>query len=584
MQSDNVSPAEWRWVAIFSGFLVTLTLIPYAWALLASDGNFEFMGILSNPKDGATYLSKIQQGIDGAWLFELRHTPEPHDPAGFHLFYLLLGQIARILGFSSVVAFHLARVATSFFMFAALYHLGATIWHRLRPRRLFFMLISVGSGLGWLTLVLDNDALAPDLTVPEAFPLLAAYTNPHFPLAIGAMALMASQLMTVFRPGYEDAPTVENGGLLLVLLAVILAIVSPPGILAIGGALTAYMLARTVIINRKKFGNITYDQLKIGNFELPWHEVRWSSMVILPAVPFAVYFFAVFRFNDMFSRFNDQNITESPNLILFVMGYGLLFLVAVPGLVRAFRRFERDGDQFMLMWIVFSAIAIYLPFALQRRMFIGLIIPLVYFAVRALEDYWVQHVPRKRQMPAMMLLFVFILPTHAFTFGAPLAIAVLNRDVGADNLLLVETDYIDAFDWLNEHSREDSVVMAAPSIGLWMPSETLNRPVYGHEFETVPAEIRLEQVEHFYEGEACDEIYEELPVPVSYVLWGPQEESLGLVEADDERIDLADLADDIDEDEKVRLPTADLCREDVMERATETLVFGDVSLYILPGN
>ena len=211
MKSVNISPDEWRWVAIFSSFLVTLTLLPYAWALLVSDDVYQFMGVLPNPKDGATYLAKIQQGIDGNWLFELRHTPQVHDPAGFHLFYLLLGQLARPLGLSPVLTFHLARVATSFFMFFSLYQLGASIWQRTRPRRWFFMLISAGSGLGWLGLIFFEGVLAPDLTIAEAFPFLAAYTNAHFPLAIGMMAILASQAIIVFRPGYTETPTAEAG-------------------------------------------------------------------------------------------------------------------------------------------------------------------------------------------------------------------------------------------------------------------------------------------------------------------------------------------------------------------------------------
>ena len=212
-----------------AAFLVTLTLLPYAWALLVSDNTYEFMGVLPNPKDGATYLAKIQQGIDGNWLFELRHTPQSHDPAGFHMFYLLLGQLARLLGLSTVLTFHLARVATSYFMFFALYQLGASIWQRVRPRRWFFMLISAGSGLGWLGLIFFEGVLAPDLVIAEAFPLLSAYTNPHFPLAIGITAILAAQAIVAFRPGYSEAPTAENGGLLTVVLSVVLALVFAPG-------------------------------------------------------------------------------------------------------------------------------------------------------------------------------------------------------------------------------------------------------------------------------------------------------------------------------------------------------------------
>ncbi len=151
----DVSSAEWRWVIIFSGLLVTLTLLPYAWAF-ASDtpsDQWQFMGILSNPFDGATYFAKIGEGIRGQWLFTLAHTPEVSDGAAFHEFYLMIGHLGKLLGLTPPVIFHVARIADGFVMYIALYHLGATIWQRVRARRLFFGLIAVGSGLGWLATV-----------------------------------------------------------------------------------------------------------------------------------------------------------------------------------------------------------------------------------------------------------------------------------------------------------------------------------------------------------------------------------------------------------------------------------------------
>ncbi|NJL93795.1 MAG: hypothetical protein HC915_08690 [Anaerolineae bacterium] len=484
-----------------------------------------------------------------------------------------------MLGLSNVVIFHLARVATSFFMFSAIYQLGAAVWTRLRPRRLFFSLTAVGSGLGWFVLVLDNDAIAPDLFVPEAFPLLAAYSNPHFPLAIGILAVMAAQFITVFRPGYKEAPTADNGGLLILLLTVILTLVSPPGVLAMGGMLTVYTVVRAYRTRK-----------------LPWHEARWGAMVILPAAPFALYYLAVFAFNDVLSGFNDQNITQSPNPILFIFGYGLLLLIAVPGLVRAVRRFEPDGDQMMLCWVVAGVISIYLPFALQRRMFIGLIFPVVYFGVRALEDYWVNQVPKRWQAPLLLLLFVFILPTHAFTFGAPLALTVVNPEFGADNFLNLNSDYIRAFDWLNANAEPGEVALAARSPALWLPARTSLRVVYGHPFESVPAEERLNQMRAFYRGEDCSTLVtgEGLPFQAHYILWGPAEEKTGEVTSDDLRDDRLDLSDiglgdfnlEALDDEQLedilderRLPEADNCRLALEEAGFPVERFGSVTLF-----
>ncbi len=438
LRSADVSTAEWRWVIIISGLLVALTLVPYAWALARnqSDDDWQFMGMLSNPKDGATYLAKIEQGRRGAWLFELRHTPEAHDGAGFHSFYLLLGHIGRITGLSSRVLFHLARVATGFIMYISIYQLGATIWLRVRPRRLFFTLMAVGSGLGWLLLLFDPDKLAVDISLPEAFPFLAAYTNPHFPLSIAALALIASVYIVVFRRGFKDPPQVDNGGLGVMLLTMLLALIQPIALLPIGGALAVYLLVRIYLTR-----------------QWPIHELRWASMLWMPVLPFAVYDFAVFRFNRIMGEFNEQNLTPSPAPYLYLFGYGLLLLVALPGLIRAIRRFERDGDQLMLLWFCVNVVGLYAPFNLQRRLALGLIIPLVYFAVRALEDYWFYRVPEKWRAPAMIALIVFIVPTNVLMLIIPLFGVVFDPDSGLDKGMLVETEYWYAYEWLADRRR-----------------------------------------------------------------------------------------------------------------------------------
>ncbi|GIK62831.1 MAG: hypothetical protein BroJett018_06250 [Chloroflexota bacterium] len=548
-RKDDISRHEWRWVAIFAGILVTLALLPYAWASIASDNKWQFLGVLSNPQDGATYFSKIRQGLDGYWLFELMHTPEVHDRAGLFTFYLLLGQIARIVGLSIVVVFHLARVATSIFMFSALYQLGAVIWKRLRPRRLFFIFLALASGLGWVVLFFDDKALAPDLNVPEAFPFYAALVNPHFPLSIGLLALLAGIFLQVFRPGYNEAPSVENGGLAAILYSIILAIVQPPALVSFGGALVLLIL-------------ITAYKRR----DIPWHEVRWSSMVLLPTFPFALYYLLVFDFNETMGKFNEQNITRSPNVFLTLMAFGLLLLVATPAIVRAVRLFERDGDQLMLLWLTVNIILVYMPFNLQRRLFIGLIIPLVYFCIRAIEDYWMTHIPVKRQRLALILLFVFLIPSNFIVLFIPLFGAVSNREAGADAGILIEKNYVDVFDWLEINAREDEVVLGSPDIGMWIPAQASVRVVYGHPYETVPAKLRERQVKDFFEGKDCDTLFSDaVDFNIHYVVWGPREEEMGLLDKKTETI----------------RPGVEECRQKIEDRATLTEQFGDVTLYVL---
>lgn len=550
LRSVYISTAEWRWVIAVSGLLVAMTLLPYAWVMARNqtDDGWRFMGMLSNPLDGATYLAKMEQGRNGAWLFELRHTPEAHDGAGFHAFYLLLGHASRMTGLSTVVMYHLARVATSLFMYISLYQLGATIWLRQRPRRLFFILLAVGSGLGWLWLLMGSGELAADLTIPEAFPFLSSYANPHFPMSIAALALIVSVYMIVFRRGYTAGPSVENGGLGVMLLSILLALIQPTALVPIGMALVLYVIARYYITR-----------------DFPIHELRWSAMLWLPAIPFAVYDMAVFQYNDIMAEFNRQNQTPSPALHLYLVGYGLLLIVALPGLVRAVRRFERDGDQLMLLWIIVNVIALYAPFNLQRRFAMGLIIPLVYFATRSLEDYWYYKIPQNWRAAALLTLIVFIIPTNILNLGIPLFGTVFEPDSGLEAGLLIETDYWHAFGWLNDHGEPDAVVLASSNISLWVPAYTRQVVVYGHEFETVPAKLRKRQVEDWYHGKDCDTLLSNaVPFTVRYIFWGPQERAMRE-----------------DEDGTV-YPASDRCiRTLPPDRIEQQLTFGDVTLYVM---
>lgn len=551
LHSVDISAREWRWVIILSGFLVALTLLPYAWALIQNEGDegWQFMGILANPLDGATYLSKIEQGRQGSWLFELRHSPEAHDGAGFHTFYLFLGHTARILGLSNLLVFHLARVATSFFMYISLYQFGATVWVRLRPRRLFFTLISVGSGLGWLLLMFAPDAIAIDFNTPEAFPFYAGFANPHFPVSIAAIALIASVYLIVFRRGYKEEPNIENGGLGLILLSMLLALIQPVALLPFGGGLALYIFVRYYITR-----------------EFPAHELRWGSLLWLPALPFAVYDFAVFRFNDVMSVFNEQNQTPSPPIYLYLFGYGLLLIVAIPGLARAIRRFERDGDQLMLLWFLVNVIGLYMPFNLQRRLVIGLSIPLVYFAVRALEDYWFYKVPQKWRAPSMIALIVFMVPTHILVLAIPL-IGVARPEEGLKEGQLLESDYWHTFQWLKDNGENDAVVLASPNVSLWIPAYTQQVVYYGHPFETIHAEQREEQVKAWYRGQDCDTLLsDDDPFVIRYILWGPQEKAL--------RTD--------DEDETITYPDTGKCVGELSpQRIDKEVIQGDVKIIVL---
>ncbi len=548
----DVSRQEWRWVAFWGGFLVTLTLIPYAIAILASNNDWAFMGVLANPQDGATYFAKIEEGREGNWLYELQHTPQSHTPAGAFTIYLLLGQIARLVGVSPFVIFHLARIAASLFMFTAIYRLGAHVWLRIRPRRLFFAITSVATGLGWLMIpFMSANRIPPDLGIPEAFPLYAAYANPHFPLSIACLAMLTGIYINVFRPGYDQAPTVENGGSLVLFYAVTLSIVQPPALVGLGGAL--FVLTAITAYNQRA---------------IPWHEVRWVAMLGLAGLPILIYYILLFTTNDVFSDFNQQNITLSPPIPFALASYGLLLVLAIPAINRARKHFERDGDQLMLLWLMISAFTLYMPHPLQRRFFIGLIIPIVYFVVRALEDYWFERITKRWHRIALVMVFVLMLPSNFITLLIPLFGVVSNQEQGANAGLMLDRDYVDMFTWLDGFGVENEVVLASPDVSLWLPAATPLRVVYGHPYETVPNDQRRQAVEDFFEGRDCDRVFSYANVfTIDYLVVGPMELQMAL-----------DAREENPEDAFIDC-IAQIVASVADAQAVQT--FGDVSLYIL---
>ncbi len=504
-----VSSQERGWVILISGILVTLTLVPYALAYWVTEGTqWQFMGILTNTLDGASYLAKIGQGYRGDWLFHIPFTPEQHNGAAAFLFYLALGHLARLTGLSPVLMFHLARMVFSFFMLLSIYQLGATVWSKTRPRRLFFGLCALGSGLGWLVMLFGvRNPLPPDLNVPEAFPLYSAYINPHFPFAIGLLALMMSVLIRVFRPGFDQQPDWFNGGFALLLMTVALTIVLPQAVVVPVVTLAAYLVARAIKTRR-----------------FPFHELRWSLLVWIGVVPFASYYLALIRYNWAFAIWNEQNVTLSPPVWHWLIGYGLLLVTAIPGIHRAVTMFEQDGDQLMLTWLIVGALMLYAPFNMQRRLSVGLILVIVYFAVRALEDFWFERLKGMRRKAALLALYVLILPSNVIALALPAGMVLGEPERAVDAHQLLSRDYWNAILWLHDRVPPDALVLASPDVAIFIPAWSGQRVVYAHPFETLNAVDRCGEVIRWYRGEECDELLADYDV--DYVIFGPQEAAI----------------------------------------------------------
>jgi hypothetical protein len=212
---------------------------------------------------------------------------------------------------------------------------------------------------------------------------------------------------------------------------------------------------------------------------------------------------------------------------MLVAGFALPLLVGLPAIFRALRRFERDGDRLMLLWLVCMLIAIYLPTNVQRRFAVGMMIPVAYFTVRAIEDVWMDRIRRRLRPVGLAALIGLTVLTPVLMLFLPV-LPLVTGNVGAAEGMFLESGYASAYAWLSTQSNDpETVVLASPLVSVWVPGWAGMRVVYGHPFETLDAEVKRAEVLDWYaaSGENCAALIDRYDV--RYILWGPQERELG---------------------------------------------------------
>lgn len=505
-----IDRAEWRWVTFVSLGILLFVFAPFM--LLAiknpSQSNAQFMGALHNQQDSAADLAEMAQGADGQILVQFLYTADEHNSSLIQPIYPLLGRIAAFTGQSSINIYHIVRIFSALFMYLTIYHLGASIWVKVRTRRVFFILASIGSGLGWLVALgfgFSKGVVIPDLMIPQAYPIYANAANVHYPLTIACLALIASVLIPVLRPGAANQPTAENGAGSVFVASMILAFIYPDALLPLGVAFVICV------------GVYWYSRKRISP-----HEWQWGLWLLVPALPIVTYDIIILMNNDVVAGWLKQR-ANVPSIPMLLIGLGLPLIIALPGLWRAFRRFEADGDRFMLLWLLSMIILMYLPLELKQYLLVGLMLPLAYFATRSVEDFWFNYVKRRYRIWVYVIFIPLIILSHIFWLFLPVMPAI--RGWGLSEGLL-EKDYAGALIWLDSHAKQEDVILASPTVSLWIPPWTDSHTVYGHFAETLNAATRLEEVQAWYQAktssdEICDSLIKRFSV--DYVLLGPRE-------------------------------------------------------------
>ena len=525
----RVSRKEWLLALAVSVALVAVLSFPYLVGHnLARPGTY-FTGLVMNPEDSQSYFAKMLQGYDGQWLYTIPFTPEVHRPAFVGGFYLALGHLARALNLSLVQIWHLARIIASLFLFLVTFRFIAYFLRRPRWRWTAYLLAVVGSGLGWLLLVLNQPqwlgAFLIDFRMPESHLFFTALTFPHVAAGPGLLLivfLLYLKALRVQRRGWHFA-------LVASLANLCLAIVYPFLIYLVGATIGLHWL---YLAWRERY----------RSRGLLWRRAGLVAIVFAAPLPLYLYYVYTNQVNDVYRTWAKQAATPSPPWPHYLVAYGLLIVPALlPLLRKSWRAVIDDSLVFLWLWLAAAAILLYGPVGQQRRFVQGLQAPLAILATIGLKSVifpWLVTTKPFRRLASRprystgglvtLLLFAFV----AFSAISSLYLWV---DVSATTAIVQPYPFFraeeeaDAAQWLRANGDPSGVVLATYETGNYVAAQAGFPVVIGHWAETVNWSQRLVDTNAFYDISTGDDWRRDFldAHDVRYVWHGPLERAFG---------------------------------------------------------
>ena len=435
---------------------MALTMGPYlfAYSLTGINRQFGWFSWLGyNLDDGAVYLSWIRQAADGHFFQRNLFTTEPQPTGQFNLFFLALGLLSRVTTLDPIAVWHIARIALGFWFLYAVYRLIERLLPDDRSQKSAFLLVCFSAGLGWIPGLwkeLGQDAPV-DVWQPEAITFLSLYLNPLFIASQLLMVGFLTELLDSERTGSVKAAGFAG------FCGFLLGNIHGYDVITLAVIWTLY---RTVRILQER--GIRLEVL------------IQAAAAFVPAFLSAGYQYYLLRSNPVFAaRVNVE--TLSPPLAQYLMGYGLLVLLAIGGAWLSWRR-ASTGDRpatthslnlsltFLISWAIANLAAAYLPVPFQRKMVMGLHLPICMLAGAGV-GIWLSRLRERDWRVALVVIVGVAFVTNARFqlrdaefFQANLGQSLIQRPF----LMAGERK---ALEWLREHAKPGTPIQPLP----WIP-------------------------------------------------------------------------------------------------------------------
>ncbi len=422
--------------------------LPALFAIIHTPPGSSYLGFEYNTDDHMVYAAWMRQAMAGHFLFDNRFTTDTQPGLTIHLYFFVLGLLAKVVGIPWAAALGRAvfSVLFVFLAFRLIHKLNFTVY----GVKLALTVVVVGGGLGFL--LWQNF----DITITKPVPEIVS-------------AFLAGGLPTdVWQPEGFVFPSMLTNGLFMVSLCLILYIFScflecqTSQKAVLGG-----FLAMGLLMNIHSYDALTIALVMVGllaavlsrrQANVPW--VGRAMLIGLGAVVPALWFVHVLQSDPVFQA-RAKTDTYSPDFRQVLVGY---LPLVVCGLVAAFIRAKQEPDKqtlrlsgwglvvllllgltvaaghhpagfflsppvwglvfvaavagvglmadadpawnLVLSWAVIGAVAIYFPGLFQRKLTMGLSIPWAILSAYAVDSMTAKTERSSRNLATALALLI----------------------------------------------------------------------------------------------------------------------------------------------------------------------------------
>ncbi len=475
-----------------AGLALAAGLLPLALSACCAPAGLSGFGTAWFSNDFAQYESALRQGAEQpGWLVRDQLTSEPHQPTFMFPLYVLIGKISAVTHVPGEWLERATEVAARVALVVALSRFCATFASGRTAARAALLLALFGGGFELFAAALRSPYTGNWSYEANTFGLL--FSAPHIPLAMAATLEFARAWLVPVRRATPTALLVAAGlGLAIALLHPFHEPVLLFSVFLVGGVY--WWSARGA-----------------GNLAGAFAAAMGAIPVLWPTVQ-------TFNFDPFWSAtYRAQNLLPSPAPHELLIDFGPTLLLALGGAYALRGRVAPFG---ILIWLLISAIAMYLPVPYQRRLSFGVHPALAIVAANALVATCAALSERHA---AWLRRIVFaIAPSSTVLILAGMSYsAVLNWPT---QVYRSTADLDAAARWLDEQARPDEVILADWNVSNYLSARTPARVLGGHPVATLRAAEKQAMIATVFAHNASREVARQFGA--QWLVYGPGEADL----------------------------------------------------------